>query len=323
MGIDLVRGAHHLTLSVGGAQEDYDFHTRVLGLRSVKKTVLFDGELPVYHLYYGNGVGDASTLLTTFPYRQYGWKGRKGSNQAKTINLAVPAGSLDFWADRLTSFGIGHHDTELFGTSRLHFQHPCGIDYSLVGVTERDARQPWAGGGVPTEHAITGAHGLTISAIDPREMAEFLTEGLGAAKLDAEGRTELFELGNTGHGKNIELVAEPDVMPGTWRFGEGTVHHFAIDVNNPEDQQEIKDWLNGLGYTDVSERKDRRYFYSCYVRSPSGALLELAYSIPEGFLLDEVEDELGKRFQLPPHLEARRQELISRLESIDTGDETA
>ncbi|MQA09844.1 MAG: ring-cleaving dioxygenase [Pseudonocardiaceae bacterium] len=317
--MDLVRGAHHLTLSVGGAQEDYDFHARVLGLRSVKKTVLFDGELPVYHLYYGNGLGDASTLLTTFPYRQHGWKGRPGSNQAKTIKLTVPADSLNFWAERFDTLGIEYSDGRLFGTDRLFFRHPCGIEYALVGEREPDERAPWSGGGVPAEHAIRGAHGLTISAIDPREMVEFLTEGLGAKKLDSEGTTELFELGNTGHGKQIELVAEPDVMPATWRFGEGTVHHFAIDVNNPEDQQEVKDWLNGMGYTDVSERKDRRYFYSCYVRSPSGALFELAYSRPEGFLLDEVEDELGSSFQLPPHLENRRQELISQLEAIDTG----
>ena len=34
----------------GGAQEDYDFHTKLLGLRSVKKTVLFDVTAPIYHL---------------------------------------------------------------------------------------------------------------------------------------------------------------------------------------------------------------------------------------------------------------------------------
>ncbi len=73
-----VRGTHHLTFCVGGAQEDYDFHVRLLGLRSVKKTVLFDGEIPIYHLYYGNRAGDASTLLTAFPYRQAGWMGKRG-----------------------------------------------------------------------------------------------------------------------------------------------------------------------------------------------------------------------------------------------------
>jgi len=30
----VLHGHHHITLGVGGAQEDYDFHTRLLGLRS-------------------------------------------------------------------------------------------------------------------------------------------------------------------------------------------------------------------------------------------------------------------------------------------------
>jgi glyoxalase family protein len=63
---------HHITLCVGGAQEDYDFHTLVLGLKSVKKTALYDGDVPIYHLYYGNDTGAESTLVTTFPMHQSG-----------------------------------------------------------------------------------------------------------------------------------------------------------------------------------------------------------------------------------------------------------
>jgi hypothetical protein len=74
---------HHITLCVGTAQEDYDFHTQVLGLKSVKKTALYDGDTPIYHLYYGNDVGLESTLVTTFPMRQSGRMGRRGTNQTK------------------------------------------------------------------------------------------------------------------------------------------------------------------------------------------------------------------------------------------------
>ena len=35
---------HHITIATGGAQEDYDFHTKVLGLKSVKKTAFYDGQ---------------------------------------------------------------------------------------------------------------------------------------------------------------------------------------------------------------------------------------------------------------------------------------
>ena len=110
----VIRGTHHLTFCVGGAQEDYDFHARLLGLKSVKKTVLFDGEIPIYHLYYGNGSGDLSTLLTSFPYRQAGWMGQRGTNQAKRLNLTVPVGALDFWSERLTSHGLEVQRLELF-----------------------------------------------------------------------------------------------------------------------------------------------------------------------------------------------------------------
>ncbi len=50
-----VQGVHHITLCPGRAQEDIDFFTQVLGQRLVKQTVLMDGSIPIYHLYYGNG----------------------------------------------------------------------------------------------------------------------------------------------------------------------------------------------------------------------------------------------------------------------------
>ena len=73
----------------------------------------------------------------------------------------------------------------------------------------------------------------------------------------------------------------------------------------------------GLGFTDVSDSKDRKYFHSVYFRTPGGALFEAAYSIPESFEIDETMENLGKDFQLPPWLEDRKQELLSKLEKID------
>ena len=158
-----IRGTHHLTFCVGGAQEDYDFHARTLGLKSVKKTVLFDGEIPIYHLYYGNGDGDLSTLLTSFPYRQAGWMGTRGTNQAKRLNLSVPVNALGFWADRLAAHEITARRLELHGTERLLFSHPCGIEYTLVAEPGVDDRVPYVGAGIPAEVAIRGAYGTTTS----------------------------------------------------------------------------------------------------------------------------------------------------------------
>ena len=313
-----IKRHHHLTLCVGGAQEDYDFHVRTLGLKSVKKTVLFDGEIPIYHLYYANRVGDASTILTSFPYRQAGWMGKRGTNQAKSINVAVPAESIGYWADRLSAAGISAQTVERFGTERLEFAHPCGIPYSIVGVTEADDRKPWDGGDVPLEHAIRGAYGSTTSVREPGPMDDFLRRGFGAEHVASEGPHHQYRIGvEGGGGRRLELVEEPDLPQGSWSFGEGTIHHHAFDVDTPDAQAAVKDWIVGLGYTDVSDVKDRGYFHSVYLRTPGGALFELASNTEQGFLIDEPEDELGTHMCIPPHWEDRRSEIAS-LEPIDT-----
>ena len=318
-----IRGSHHLTFCVGGAQEDYDFHTRTLGLKSVKKTVLFDGEIPIYHLYYGNGDGDASTILTAFPYRQAGWMGKRGTNQLQDA-AAVRARRRDRLLGRPPA--LARHPLRgerAFGTQRLTFAHPCGIPYALVGETERDDRTPYEGGGIGGEHAIRGAYGTTTSLRDPGPMDYFLIEGMGGEKVASEGANHHYRIGtDDGHGRNIELVEEPDLPQGTWHFGEGTIHHHAFDAVTAESQAEVKDWIVGLGFTDVSDVKDRGYFFSVYCRTPGGALFEFAYGTPEGFLIDEAADELGTKMCIPPHWEHRRAE-IAQLEPIDTGEPVA
>jgi glyoxalase family protein len=313
-----IRGTHHLTFCVGGAQEDYDFHVRLLGLKSVKKTVLFDGEIPIYHLYYGNERGDASTLLTAFPYRQAGWMGKRGTNQAKQLNLSIPEGAVGYWADRLGSAGVACEEVELFGTQRLLFTHPCGIPYALVADPAPDDRVPYEGNGVPGEHAIRGAYGTTTSVREVGEMDFFITTGMQGELVGSAGAHHQYRIGTgDGYGRQLELVEEPDLPQGTWHFGEGTIHHQAFDVISAENQQQVKDWIVGLGFTDISEPKDRGYFFSCYCRSPGGLLVEIAYSTPQGFLVDEPADELGTHLCIPPHWEHRRGE-IAQLEPIET-----
>jgi glyoxalase family protein len=73
----------------------------------------------------------------------------------------------------------------------------------------------------------------------------------------------------------------------------------------------------GLGFTDASEPKDRGYFYSVYVRSPGGLLVELAWTTEAGFTVDEPVEELGTHMCIPPHWEHRRSE-IAQLEPLDT-----
>lgn len=310
-----IKGHHHITLCVGGAQEDYDFHTKVLGLRSVKKTVLFDGKAPIYHLYYGNETGDPSTLITCFPFHQSGIKGRRGSGQVKILALSVPTNSLDFWAKRLHASGYHYEQSKRFGEQRIHFEHPCGIEYELVG-NDADPRKPWATEGTPGSVAIRGVHSITVSVREMTEPNRFMETAFGFRKTAEDGPYSRYEVQEGGASRIIDYVEEPNVPQGTWIFGEGIVHHCAFRVDSREEQLAFKDQVEGLGYTDVSDVKDRNYFHSVYVRTPGGALFEAAVSVEQGFAIDEPFTQLGKSFQLPPWFEDRRQELISALEPL-------
>jgi glyoxalase family protein len=309
-------GNHHITLSTGGAQEDWDFHTQALGLRPVKKTMLYDGAEPVYHLYYANADIDAGSILTSFPMRQQGKMGRRGSNQVKEIGLSIDDGSIDYWANRLDELGFATEHTEALGTKRLRFAHPCGIPYTLVG-TSGDNRRGYGEGGVPSEHGIKGAYAPVISVIDPDEMVMYLETGLEAKKVDEDGPHQAFEVAG-GFGGRVELVHEPELRPGTWHFAEGTPHHWAWDVADEDNQMGLKGFIEGLGYTDVTEQKDRGYFLSCYNRTPGGALFEYAFTPADrGFLIDEPEDQLGTTVQIPPPFAHLAQEMLEYLEPIE------
>ncbi len=83
----------------GGAQEDYDFRTKVLGFKNVKKTAFYDGPKPNYHFYYGNDTGEESSLVTTFPVAHVGVKGGKGSGQVGYVSLSIPEGRSSIGAD--------------------------------------------------------------------------------------------------------------------------------------------------------------------------------------------------------------------------------
>ncbi|KAB0493508.1 MAG: VOC family protein [Pseudomonas sp.] len=306
---------HHITLNVGGAQEDYDFHTKVLGLKSVKKTGLYDGAEPIYHLYYGNDMGEESTLVTCFPMRQSGRKAKRGTGQVKTLALSVPVSSLGFWATHLTNNGFKPELLERFGEQLLHFAHPCGIEYELVGIADDD-RKPYSNGVIPEGFGIRGTHGITVSVRDMENSAEFMHYGWSGKLANTDGAFTRFHVGKGGSGTIIDFQHEPQLEQGTWAYGEGTVHHCAFEVSDLSVQKSVKYHLEGMGYTDVSDRKDRGYFDSIYVRTPGGALFEATVSKPQGFLVDEPYESLGQTIQIPPQLGDKAEEISAYLEPL-------
>lgn len=311
----IVTGIHHVTSCVGGAQEDIDFLTQVIGQRMIKQTVLFDGKQPIYHLYYANANAEIGTVMTTFPYRQDGRKGRKGSGQVAITSYSVAEDSLDFWKQHLERHGVKASAVERrFGKDRIYFEDPAGLGYEVVG-DNRDKREGWTTDEITEANSVKGFNNVVMSVRDIQSQHDYFTTGLGFTKSGQEGDFHEYSIGEGGPGKTVYLRHDPETPQGSWTFGEGTVHHVAFAVAKDEANLALKGWLEGLGYTDASELKDRNYFHSVYVRSPGGILTEFA-TCDIGFATDETYEELGQNLMLPPWFEDRREEIVAPLEKI-------
>ncbi len=137
--MSLVKGFHHLTLCAGGAQEDLDFCTQVLGQRLIKQTILFDGRFAHYHLYYSNADAEPGSVLTTFPYNRI--PGRPGSGQIGYSVYTVPKGAARFWVDHLKRHDVKQEaESELFGDKMVRFRHPSGLGMAVVENGTTSAR---------------------------------------------------------------------------------------------------------------------------------------------------------------------------------------
>lgn len=309
-------GHHHITMATLDPQGDFDFHTKVLGLKCIKRTLFYDGPIPIYHLYYGVNDGDEGTLLTTFPVAHLDLKGRPGSGQVSSVSVSVPVDAVPYWKARLESFGIEVTESERFGERHLEFQSPHGISLLIAGVDD-DRTVTDAGGPVPTDMMIRGTHATGVSTRDMEFMEEFLEVAWGSRKVDTDGNLVRYTMGESGSGTYTDFAVEPDRKPGNWSLGSGTIHHMAYNVPSREHQDRIKFFIEGLGYTDVSDVKDRGYFDSIYVRTPSGALFEACCSHKPSFTCDEPMESLGTKLMMSPQIEADVEEVFKVIGEIN------
>ncbi|MGH7538961.1 MAG: ring-cleaving dioxygenase [Gemmatimonadales bacterium] len=310
----LIRSLHHVTSTVNDAQQDFDFYTKLLGLRLVKQTVNFDNH-HVYHFYYGNEAGTPSTIMTTFPYK--GWNvplGRKGAGQIRVTSFSVPAGALEFWQRRLRERGMDVGDAEpRFGEEAIAFTDPSGLVLELVAAVG-DARTPWVTSEVGAEHAIRGLHGVTMLIRSPARTLDLLTQVLGFEVVNQGPSRARLATNGAIPGRLIDIVHAPEA-PGAVN-GLGTVHHVAMAIDDAEEQLRMRAELVRLGYQ-VTEVRDRQYFRSIYFREPGGVLFEIA-TVPPGFTVDESLPCLGLELKLPPWEEPHRAEIEAKLPRLSS-----
>jgi glyoxalase family protein len=298
----VVQGIHHVTALAGDPQTNVDFYTGVLGLRLVKKTVNFDAP-DVYHLYYGDELGHAGTILTFFPFPEAS-RGTRGTGEISAVAFLAPLRSMDFWTEHLSRHGVRFDGPfSRFGEDFVSFEDPEGMMIELVfsGGGE-DGGAPWEGSAVPRECAIRRLGGVTLMLRDGGATEEVLKGTLGLRAAGREGERLRFYAGEGAAESAVDLLTSPETPRGSQ--SAGSVHHIAWRTPTGEEQRKWRQRIQeaGLFVTDVL---DRRYFQSIYFREPGEVLFEIATD-PPGFTVDETPSELGTHLKLPPWLEADR-----------------
>ena len=296
-----ILGLHHITAIAGEAQRNYDFYTKALGLRLVKKTVNFD-DPGTYHFYYGDEVGTPGSILTFFPWEGI-QKGRVGTGMATEIGYSVPKGSLEFWSQRFNELKIKHGEaSERFGEQYLSFEDPDGLLLNIIVPTAEDNRKSWTTSEVKEDVAIKGFHSvvLTVKKVEPT--AKILTEIFGYKLLTQEGNSYRFITDANVTANIVDIVEEPNGPYG--HNAGGTNHHVAFRAKDDNMMMEFREKVKSAGLS-ITEKIDRNYFYSLYFREPNGVLFEIASDNP-GFSTDETVNELGTHLMLPSQYEGYR-----------------
>ena len=308
---DRILGLHHITAIAGEAKRNYNFYTRTLGLRLVKKTVNFD-DPNTYHFYYGDQVGTPGSILTFFPWEGV-QTGRRGARQVTEIGYSVPESSFEFWLKRFETHNVIYNKvSEKFGEQYLTLLDPDGLKLELIASKQADSRLPWETEEVSAEYGIKGFHSVTITTNKFQPTADVLTNIFGYRLLESHVNRHRFITDAVENANIVDLVEIPGEAAGS--IAGGSVHHVAFRVKDDQILMKFRDQVAAAGLN-ITEKIDRNYFYSLYFREPGGVLFEIATDNP-GFAIDETVEELGTSLKLPEQYEKHREEISNHLPKL-------
>lgn len=311
-------GMHHVSALSAHIQRSHDFYTQILGMRPILKTVNQDNPR-MYHLFYGDGAASTGSDLTIFDLPKAA-RERHGNNSIiRTVLRIASDNSLDYWQDRLDSFGVQRtivHERD--GRRVIDFEDQEGAQLSLVDDGGKDEAFPWESSPVPADYQIRGLGyvSMMIPMLAPTD--RFLREVLGLERrrsYPAPGaprfQTYVYTMGEGKLQQQLHVTVRDD-LPAA-KYGAGGVHHLALRIPPSQSVQAWADRITKFGYRH-SGVIDRHYFASLYVREPNGVMIELATDEP-GFFVDGPLD--SNRLSLPPALEGRRSEIEANLQPLN------
>ncbi|WP_088040773.1 ring-cleaving dioxygenase [Bacillus sp. EAC] len=316
-------GLHHISLLTGKAERNYEFFTKVLGMRLVKKTVNQDNTSS-YHLFYGDSKGSPGTEITFFDIPGIGHTYPGHSSISSTSLRVSSTESLHYWKERFTNLGVTHdeivkranRDTLSFNDfegTRLHLV----ADNGEIGVAPGI---PWNQSDIPVEHGILGLGPVTLTVKESAPTINILTEVLGFRHVGSypslEGDypdIEVYATGLGGSGAEVHIETRADLP--RERPGRGSVHHVAFRVPNEDEYDRWADKISSHGIMN-SGKIERYYFKAFYFREPNHILFELSTDTP-GFDVDESIETLGEKLALPPFLEPKRAEIEANIRPLE------
>ena len=306
-----ILGLHHITAIAGNAQRNYDFYTKTLGLRMVKKTVNFD-DPQTYHFYFGDKTGTPGSILTFFPWERVK-KGKNGVGMATEIGYSVPEGSLDFWKKRFEKNGVEFGKTwEQFGEKYLPFRDPDGLNLKLVVPKHEDDREAWETDEIKSDVALKGFHSVTLTLYNVGPTAGILTDIFSYELEEKEYDFYRYKTNTVENAAIVDIHEDPTAERGI--NAGGTNHHIAFRVKDEETQMYFREKIIEKGLQ-ITEKIDRDYFFSLYFREPGGVLFEIATDNP-GFTRDEDLEELGSSLKLPAQYEGSRDRIEKLLPEL-------
>jgi glyoxalase family protein len=314
-----LKGIHHLTAISAKIRENHRFYTQVMGMRLVKRSVNQD-DVSAYHLFYADGKASPGTDLTFFDWPVA--TEQRGTHALTRTYLRVNGEeALQWWVKRLREHGTTPGPiAERDGRLTLDFEDPEGQRLALVDDRGQGEAHPWEHSPVPPACQIRGLGPIVMSVPELQPTAVVLEQAMHMRPVREYAHPEnsrhtvhVYEMGPGGPGAELHVAVQPDLPPA--RQGAGGVHHVAFRTPSFEEHTAWIEHISTLGIPN-SGLVDRFYFRSLYFREPNGILFEIASDGP-GFAVDEDEAHLGEQVALPPFLEPRRQQIVSRLKPID------
>lgn len=311
-----IRGIHHVSAFTADVERNYEFFTKILGMRLVKKTINQD-DIHTYHTYYADHIGTPGTTMTFFGNENWE-QGEHGTNSITRTGLRVPSDdALDYYLNRFEKFGVEHDGIqEVFSKKILPFTEPDGQRYQLVSDEKNNgmiAGTPWEHSPVPAEYAVHGLGPVEITVRYIEKFKDAVMDLYGFEQIAEEKDAVLLEVGEGGNG--AQLIVREDKESPLAKEGIGEVHHIALRVDSHEalkawEELYEKNKFHHSGYI------DRYYFGALYVRIHR-VLFELSSDEP-GFTVDEPYETLGESLALPGKFAGNRDEIEQLIKPFDT-----